>query len=131
VASKWSTELPRLAPYLRQFSLDPPKSTLLCSLSQAGETVHCYMRANGAVQQYRTITWPLAPAKILKFSLLGGHRDKRLTLSILAVGVRPGHNVSLAVTVDARVSLYSSSSGSYGAAVSYKRATLAHALFRL
>ena len=72
--------------------------------------MHCYMRANGAVQQYRTIAWPQAPEQLVEFSILeGGQRDKRLTLSILAVGDRSGRNVSLAVTVDARVSIYSSS----------------------
>ncbi|KAJ1489749.1 hypothetical protein T484DRAFT_1936650, partial [Baffinella frigidus] len=81
----------------------------LCGF-EVGETVHCYMKANGAVHQYRTITWPQGPEQLVKFSLLPGklQRDKALTLSVLSVGERSGRNVSLEVTVDARKVVYDS-----------------------
>ncbi|KAJ1482340.1 methyltransferase domain-containing protein [Baffinella frigidus] len=81
---------------------------------ESGETVHCYLQADGSVHEYRAIPWPQEPDDLVlfvrswfsKFSLKG-ERDQRLTLSILAVGDRSGRNVSLAVTIDASVAPYS------------------------
>jgi hypothetical protein len=76
----------------------------LCGF-EAGETVHCYLKANGAVQQYRNITWPQEPQHLVTFSLLPGQRYMPLHLSVLSVGDRSGKYVSLAVTVDERAVL--------------------------